>query len=109
MLTFSYFLDFIIAFIAVGKLVGAACAMCGILVIAMPIPIIVNNFTRQYSRLEPVSKYWVKIKGEEQAQRQRKLFDKVPVPQIYLDQITQNENQNESKTGQEEVPLASTI
>ena len=32
--------------------------MLGILVIAMPIPIIVNSFTRQYQRLKPASKYW---------------------------------------------------
>ena len=49
-----YFLNFALA----GRLVGAVCAMTGILVIAMPIPIIVNNFTRQYQRLKPVSKFW---------------------------------------------------
>ena len=76
---------------------GAVCAMCGILVIAMPIPIIVNNFTRQYLRLEPVSKYWIQIKAEEQLKGRKKLFSGIPLPQIYLDQ--KNRNLEEAKTG----------
>lgn len=32
--------------------------MTGILVISMPIPIIVNNFTRHYQRLKPISKFF---------------------------------------------------
>ena len=89
----------------VGRLVGAACAMCGILVIAMPIPIIVNNFTRQYSRLEPVSKYWVQIKADEQAQRQKDLFGSIPLSTLYVKTMKTEKVPDESPQEHKEVSL----
>jgi hypothetical protein len=32
-----------------GKLIGAMCAVCGVLVMALPIPIVVDNFADYYS------------------------------------------------------------
>ena len=31
-----------------GKLMGSACAVCGVLVMALPIPIVVDNFANYY-------------------------------------------------------------
>jgi len=47
-----------------GKLVGTVCAMSGILVMALPIPIIVNNFAESYNDL---------VKKEKSIKRKEKL------------------------------------
>lgn len=34
----------------IGKVVGSICSLCGVLVIALPVPVIVSNFSRIYQQ-----------------------------------------------------------
>jgi len=40
----------------IGKLVGCVCCLSGVLVISLPVPVIVSNFSRIYHRSQRVEK-----------------------------------------------------
>ena len=50
-----------------GKVVGSCCAVCGVLVMALPIPIVVDNFADYYSEQKKLEAK--EIKKEEQARQ----------------------------------------
>ena len=51
--------------VVIGKTVGSMCAVCGVLVMALPIPIVVDNFADYYSEQKKLEAR--EIKKEAQA------------------------------------------
>lgn len=45
-----------------GKCVGACCAVCGVIIIAMPIAIIATNFNTFYSRMQDIRNFENRVK-----------------------------------------------
>ena len=64
---------------ALGYIVGAICALCGLLMLALPVPVIVNNFTLYYSHAQARLKLPKKAKnclvGAADALKQPNSFD----------------------------------
>ena len=44
-----------------GKLIGGVCSLPGVLVIALPVPVIVSNFSRIYHQNQRADKYLLSL------------------------------------------------
>lgn len=53
-----------------GKIVGCLCAVCGLLILAMPIAIIATNFSNYYQKMKDISKFKKKVNS---SSRQNKI------------------------------------
>ena len=89
-----------------GQIVGAACCICGVLVIALPIPIIVNNFAEFYK--DQMRKEKARKRMEMSKLKKRKINSSTNAMTEAFSKITESilpsftDNEREDKTFQAE-------
>lgn len=67
-----------------GMFVGALCALAGVLTIALPVPVIVSNFSRFYSHSQVSAFYHLNEAKEKEWHERRKRFNVLVNVAIYI-------------------------
>lgn len=81
---------------AIGQVIGSMCAVCGVLVIALPIPIIGNNFAEFYQNQVKREETIKRREELERAKRESSIFKS---DKIFKDTDTTEESTTDSARG----------
>lgn len=79
-----------------GMIVGALCAISGVLTIALPVPVIVSNFTMFYSHTQ----------AREKLPRQRRRVISVPGPELSSSSGASGGLSGQTSAGQSPIKMA---